>query len=663
MGVVETALKSRRVGRVLGMRFGIEGVLNDFLLDLGAESPATLKGLRKVPSSALGSSRLKLQEEHFAPILKQFRKYDIRYLFMIGGNDTMDTIHRITEFAGKAGFEMIGVGVCKTVDNDLYGTDHTPGYPSAARYVALSVQQSGLLARDMQRVDQFVIFQTVGRSAGWLPAAAALAKQKPADAPHIILLPERPFDRKAFLTAVRDAHRKYGFVSIVCGEGITNADGSPVSASQTVDKFNNVEFGAMGGTSAAMILHRMISDEFGWRGEFQVTESLQMCAADRVVKLDLDEAYGCGRQAVKLAEKGTGGVMVTIDRVSKRGELYQSTYGTAPLGEVANHERPMPDKFIQKNGMFVTKAFLDYARPLAAGKLLLTGEGSSRIFPAKSAIAHARRVGSPLALHTEAGRQAQEYRLDDWGVFALSNSGRTAEVIQLFESLKSAGHERLYSLTAFADSKLEALATRGYVLSCGEEGAVAATKSVVEQALFYRALLEQIDATQELSGRLAQLAEQFHAALTVSIPGELTEQIAGAGTIYWAGRNDGVAEELTLKTNEITRKPADFLEGTYAVHGIEEVMHADDVVIWIDPYADSEAKFAEVLTKNIGVSIIAVASRATQFPTITIPDAGDLAPFVQMAAGWNLLVETGLKLGINIDKPERARKVGNEFTS
>lgn len=381
LGVVETALKSKRIDRVFGMRFGIEGVLNNFLLDLGAETPSTLKGLRKVPSSALGSSRLKLQDDHFEPILKRFQRFDIRYLFMIGGNDTMDTIHRITEYAGNSGYEMIGVGVCKTVDNDLYGTDHTPGYPSAARYVALSVQQAGLLARDMQRVDQFVIFQTVGRSAGWLPAAAALAKSKPADAPHIILLPERPFDRAAFLAAVKDAHKKYGYVSIVCGEGITNADGSPVSASNTVDKFDNVEFGAMGGTSAAMILHRMISDEFGWRGEFQVTESLQMCAADRTVKLDVDEAYGCGKQAVQLAEKGQGGVMVTIDRVSKKGEAYKSAFGTAPLGEVANHERPMPEKFIHKNGMYVTKAFLDYARPLVGDLPEFTGLTIKRAKP------------------------------------------------------------------------------------------------------------------------------------------------------------------------------------------------------------------------------------------------------------------------------------------
>ncbi|MCA9111566.1 MAG: sugar isomerase, partial [Planctomycetaceae bacterium] len=133
-------------------------------------------------------------------------------------------------------------------------------------------------------------------------------------------------------------------------------------------------------------------------------------------------------------------------------------------------------------------------------------------------------------------------------------------------------------------------------------------------------------------------------------------------TIYWSGRNEGVAEELTLKTNEITRKPADYLEGTYAVHGIEEVMRSDDVVIWVDPYPGSEEKFEDVLCRGVGLSIIAIASRETRFPTLRIPDAGDLAAFVQMAAGWNILVEVGLALGVNLDKPERARKVGNEFT-
>ena len=299
----------------------------------------------------------------------------------------------------------------------------------------------------------------------------------------------------------------------------------------------------------------------------------------------------------------------------------------------------------------------------AIGSLLMTGEGSSRLFPAKSAIAAARRAGWPLALHTEAGLQAQEYDLSDWAVFALSNSGRTAEVIGLFEKLKSTGHPHRYSLTAFADTKLESLANTGYVLACGEEHAVAATKSVMEQALFFRALLEHAVGRPALASRREQLAQAVQQALTMQIPNQLVDRIANARTVYWAGRNDGVAEELTLKTNEITRKSADYLEGTYAVHGIEEVMDPSDVVIWVDPDPGSEEKFETVLGDGVGLEVIAIANRSTRFPTVHIPEAGDLSPFVQMAAGWNILVEVGLHLDINIDKPIRARKVGNEYAS
>ncbi|MEZ6065416.1 MAG: diphosphate--fructose-6-phosphate 1-phosphotransferase [Planctomycetaceae bacterium] len=362
VGVVDAARDSQEIGRVYGMRFGIEGVLNNELVDLTGQPQHVLTGLRSTPSSALGSSRLKLQEQHFGPILERLKEHDIRYLFMIGGNDTMDTIHRVTEYAESQGHAMRGIGVPKTVDNDLFGTDHTPGFPSAARYVAMSVLQAGRLARDMQKVDQFVVFQTVGRSAGWLPAAASAARRQAGDPPHIILFPERAFDRLAFLQAVKQAHSQWGFVSIVCGEGITNPDGTPVSASETRDRFQNVEFGAMGGSSAAMVLHRIICNEFGWRGEFQVTESLQMCAADRGVPIDFEEAYLCGRRAVELAMQGRSGVMVTINRLGN--SPYTIDFGQAMLAEVANHERPMPNEFIAPSGFDVTPAFNEYIRPL-----------------------------------------------------------------------------------------------------------------------------------------------------------------------------------------------------------------------------------------------------------------------------------------------------------
>ena len=294
------------------------------------------------------------------------------------------------------------------------------------------------------------------------------------------------------------------------------------------------------------------------------------------------------------------------------------------------------------------------------GQLLLTGEGSSRIFPAKNAISTARRLNYPLALHTDAGRQAQEYDLSNWAVFAASNSGKTSEVIKLFTDLKARRHKHLYGLTAGQNSRLEALSTKTYVLSCGGEGAVAATKSVIEQALFYQAMLEHACGIPLLGKRRTQLAEDIKVALTTPIDPSIVDKVAAAGTIYFAGRNDGVAEELTLKTNEITRKKSDFLEGTYAVHGIEEVMNKDDVVIWIDPYEDSVGKFNDVLAKGVGLNVITIATRPSGFPSITVP-GGELQAYTMMAAGWNLLVEVGVKLGINLDKPVRARKVGNEF--
>jgi len=368
-GIIEECLRSKErqnpngsIGKILGMRYGIEGFMQDMVVDLGTQPKDVIEKLKTTPSSALGSCRYKLKDADLPKVLEQFKKYDIRYYFLIGGNDTMDTIHRIERYCKEQGYDLRGVGIPKTVDNDLFATDHTPGFASAARYVALSVLQSGILARDMKKVDQYVIFQTVGRSAGWLPAAAACAKSEEEDAPHIILLPERSFDKERFLAKVKQTYDKYGWVSIVCGEGVCYADGRSISDSGTKDKFGNVEFGAMAGTSAAFTLHKMIKDAFGWRGEFQVTESLQMCAADRAMQQDYDEAYACGKRAVELALAGTSGVMVTIQRESN--EPYRYSLSAAPLSEVALGEKPMPDEFICDDRLFVTEKALEYLRPL-----------------------------------------------------------------------------------------------------------------------------------------------------------------------------------------------------------------------------------------------------------------------------------------------------------
>lgn len=361
-GVIETAKKTKAIGKIYGMNFGIEGFMQERLIDLSAQPATLLKKLRLTPSSALGSSRHKVTDADFPLILKILKKYNIRYLFLIGGNDTMDTINRIEQYCRQEGYELTGVGVPKTVDNDLYGTDHTPGFASAARANILSVMQAGILARDMQRVDKFVIYQTIGRDAGWLGAATALAKKSPGDAPHLIYMPEVPFDRERFLKDAKAVVDKYGFVSIVCGEGIKYQDGTPVSASTVKDKFNNTEFGAMGGASVALNLHTLLRTAFGWRGEFQITESLIMCAHDRALAQDITEAYRCGVEAVKLAQQGESGYMVTMCRVSD--QPYRITFGKARLTDVAVRAKPMPRDFINKEGNFVSGKFLRYVTPL-----------------------------------------------------------------------------------------------------------------------------------------------------------------------------------------------------------------------------------------------------------------------------------------------------------
>jgi len=294
------------------------------------------------------------------------------------------------------------------------------------------------------------------------------------------------------------------------------------------------------------------------------------------------------------------------------------------------------------------------------GRLFFTGEGSSRIFPAKNAMCCAMANGMKVNFATEGSRQASEYDLSGFAVFGASNSGQTKEVICLFDALKKAGHDKLFALTAHENTTLESFSNQGFVLSCGNENAVAATKSVEEQALVYQQILAMIDG-KDISAELTKLGDAVEAALTMEIEPAITEAIAKAGTIHFAGRNDGVAEELTLKTNEITRKKSDYLEGTYAVHGIEEVMNADDVVILIDPFGAELEKIKETLVDGVGMKVFSVSDSDTIFPTIKIQGVGQLSSYVYLAAGWNILVEVGISLGIDLDKPTRARKVGNEF--
>ncbi len=293
----------------------------------------------------------------------------------------------------------------------------------------------------------------------------------------------------------------------------------------------------------------------------------------------------------------------------------------------------------------------------AAGRLFFTGEGSSRIFPSKCAIARGLREGLPVAMATAGSFEAAEYDLTHWAVFGASNSGQTKEVVSLFRKLAQAGHEKRFAMTANVNTKLEETANRTVVLSCGKENAVAATKSVVEQGLIAQSILCNL--TGGCKCGLKAVGDAADAVLAAEYDAGMIANIAASSVVYFAGRNNGVAEELRLKTNEITRQKSDYLEGTYLLHGIEEVMHADETIILIDPFESECARIKELLADGIGVNVVAIAQKETIFPTIVIPSVGTLDPFLYLMAGWNLLVQTGIARGINPDKPKRARKVGN----
>jgi glucosamine--fructose-6-phosphate aminotransferase (isomerizing) len=287
-------------------------------------------------------------------------------------------------------------------------------------------------------------------------------------------------------------------------------------------------------------------------------------------------------------------------------------------------------------------------------RLLLTGEGASRIFPAKNMISLALQRHSPWQIHTEGARQAAEYNLKDFFVIGASASGRTRELTTLFEKLKQA-HIKTYAVTA-TNSKLAEIADHVIPLSCGPEKATAATKSVIEQALLYQSLLQGDE-----WNNLDKAADCCESVLQQTTAVDIINLIRDTPAIYFSGRNNGVAEELALKTNEIAHKKSIYLEGTYALHGIEEVMQAGETVILIEPFREEIEKYNQILKDRAGVTVIAISSTETPFPTIEIPALPGFNGYIQLMAGWNLLVALGLANAIDIDKTIRARKVGNEI--
>ena len=290
----------------------------------------------------------------------------------------------------------------------------------------------------------------------------------------------------------------------------------------------------------------------------------------------------------------------------------------------------------------------------AKKRLFLTGEGASRIFPAKNAISLALQKRVPWHICTEGARQAAGYDLRDFFVIGASASGRTRELTELFEKLKEK-KITTHAVTA-AGSRLAEIADHALPLLCGPEKATAATKSVVEEALVYQSLLRGDEWKNQ--AKAADLCEEV---LGRDIAPEIVGILKYAPVIYFSGRNDGVAEELALKTNEIAHKMSCYLEGTYALHGIEEVMRDGEVVVVVEPFSEEIEKYQKVLQERAGVKVIAISSFDTPFPTVKIPAQDGFNGYLQLLAGWNLLVATGLAKGIDIDKTTRARKIGNEI--
>lgn len=305
------------------------------------------------------------------------------------------------------------------------------------------------------------------------------------------------------------------------------------------------------------------------------------------------------------------------------------------------------------------EAIKEYSAFVRTDRVLLSGEGSSRLFPAGKVRSDALANHYHTNIHVEGATQAAEYLLDDYTVFMASNSGRTREVVELIEYLKANGHGKICGVVSKDGSPVAELSDIYYLLNAGEEKAVAATKTVVEQALFYD-LLFRIKHGAQIPD-LPHLGDLFEENLTKQLPDNFVDALRTADTIYWSGRSDGVAAELALKTNEITRKAALFLEGTYAVHGIEEVMSANQCVVVVDPFSGETEKFSSVLSDGVGMQVFAIGRHNPNSVTVQIPDYGQFTPYLELAAGWNVLVEVGMLLDIDLDHPVRARKVGNEI--
>ncbi|HEU5423144.1 MAG TPA: diphosphate--fructose-6-phosphate 1-phosphotransferase [Nitrolancea sp.] len=362
VGVVEAA---RAAGLdVLGARRGIEGILAGDLVDLGRQPQTVLDHLRRTPSAALGTTRQRLDDDSAARAAALLARQGIRLLAYIGGNDSADTALRLAAAARAAGQELAVVGVPKTIDNDLPGTDHCPGYGSIARFMALAARDAGRDTEASAGLHPIKLIEVMGRDAGWITAAAALGQESPAEAPQLIFFPERPArDLDGFVAEIAAAYRTYGQVVAVVPETIKDASGKPLAGSVSWRD----SFGHPYTPSPGPALAQAIQERLGARARFDKPGTIARMFMAAVSEPDLAEAYAVGAGAVRLLLRGVSEVMVTLERVSD--EPYQVRTGSVPLPEVANRERLLPDEFIAPGGRAVTDAFRRYALPLIGGPL------------------------------------------------------------------------------------------------------------------------------------------------------------------------------------------------------------------------------------------------------------------------------------------------------
>ncbi|MCC5856655.1 MAG: 6-phosphofructokinase [Ectothiorhodospiraceae bacterium] len=367
-GLIETARQHPdRIGKVYAGRNGIIGALQEDLIDTSLESEQAIAALRHTPAGAFGSCRYKLKglEENRAEyerLIQVFEAHDIGYFFYNGGGDSQDTAHKVSQLGEKLGYPITCIGIPKTVDNDLPVTDCCPGFGSVAKYVAVSTLEAGLDVRSMAETSTKVfVLEVMGRHAGWIAAASALAAEEDGQPPHIILLPEVPLNQQAFLRKVQETVERHGYCVVVVSEGLLDADGRLLSDAGVRDAFGHAQLGGV-----APIIARMCKDALGYKYHYAVADYLQRSARHIASKTDVDQAYAVGVAAVRLALEGRNAVMPTI--VRKRDEPYQWEIGSVDLALVANVERKLPPAYIAEDGMGVTEECLRYLRPLIQGE-------------------------------------------------------------------------------------------------------------------------------------------------------------------------------------------------------------------------------------------------------------------------------------------------------